>query len=245
MHTAIVGAGSNLGSREASIRAAALLLNARPEIAVIGTSPLYETPPLGPPQPDYLNAAFRLSTRLSPKHLLAVLLRTERRLGRKRRPAERWGPRSIDLDLLWDSRGEVNTEGLCVPHPGLTERAFALVPLLDVAPELTANYGEALEATGGGLSLYSGERDNTDSCAFAATEPDAAGRPWATCHRQMVDSPRTFAHTGEALRAGGFHTHCATISHCSEGQWVAHFHGANLGNPILKSPDVVEGQKDG
>ncbi|MGB5349087.1 MAG: 2-amino-4-hydroxy-6-hydroxymethyldihydropteridine diphosphokinase, partial [Polyangiales bacterium] len=84
MRAVVVGVGSNLGAREAAIRTARDLLHARDGIEVSAVSPIYETEPLGPPQPRYLNAAFRLQTERSPAELLSVLLRTERRLGRRR-----------------------------------------------------------------------------------------------------------------------------------------------------------------
>jgi 2-amino-4-hydroxy-6-hydroxymethyldihydropteridine diphosphokinase len=96
------------------------------------------TPPLGPPQPDYLNAALRLETALHPRELLPRLLAIEALLGRERRV--RWGPRTIDLDVLYWSGGPVRELDLSVPHPGLAERPFAIAPLLDVAPELADRY---------------------------------------------------------------------------------------------------------
>lgn len=100
---------------------------------VVGVSALYETDPVGPPQPAYLNAAVRLATPLPPEALLDELLAIEQRQGRKRR--ERWGPRVLDLDILWISGARVSTSRLQVPHPELQNRAFALLPLLDVAPD--------------------------------------------------------------------------------------------------------------
>jgi 2-amino-4-hydroxy-6-hydroxymethyldihydropteridine diphosphokinase len=94
---------------------------------------LYETAPLGPAQPDFLNSAVLVSCALEPEMLLEQLLATERTLGRVR--AERWGPRTIDLDILWIRGTAVDRSNLHVPHPGLTERAFAILPLLDVAPD--------------------------------------------------------------------------------------------------------------
>ncbi len=128
---AVIGLGSNLGDRRA------LLAQAAREIRGIGTdfsaSPLYETAPVGPPQPLFLNAAVRITTTLDPPGLLAAVLGIERQLGRVR--AERWGPRSIDLDILWIAGVAHDSEGLVVPHAELRHRAFALRPLLDVAPD--------------------------------------------------------------------------------------------------------------
>lgn len=141
---AIVGLGSNLGSREAFLRVAIRLLGAHDHITVCAVSPPYVTPPLGPPQPDYLNAAVRITTELAPLALLAHLQRVEQTLGRVREV--RWGPRTIDLDVLHAFEGPIDEPGLTVPHPGLRERAFALAPLLDVAPELGPELGPVLAA---------------------------------------------------------------------------------------------------
>jgi 2-amino-4-hydroxy-6-hydroxymethyldihydropteridine diphosphokinase len=96
-------------------------------------SHLYETQPLGPPQPDFLNGAVRLLTPLDPAQLLGWLLEIERDCGRIRRV--RWGPRTLDLDILWVRGTHIQTASLVVPHPELTHRAFAILPLLDVAPD--------------------------------------------------------------------------------------------------------------
>ncbi|MGE0787067.1 MAG: 2-amino-4-hydroxy-6-hydroxymethyldihydropteridine diphosphokinase [Sandaracinaceae bacterium] len=133
----VVGLGANLGSREAYLVAALRLLAER--VRVVARSRLYVTAPVGPPQPDFLNAAARIETELAPDELLELALDIERRLGRVRR--ERWGPRTIDLDLLHWSGGAVDAPGLSLPHPRLAERPFALAPLLDVAPELASRYG--------------------------------------------------------------------------------------------------------
>lgn len=127
---AVIGLGANLGSREATLRAAIALLG----LEVVATSRLYATAPLGPPQPTFLNAAVRVRTELAPLALLARMQGVETQLGRVRR--ERWGPRTVDLDLLWWEGGPVDEPNLTVPHPGLLERSFALAPLLDVAPAL-------------------------------------------------------------------------------------------------------------
>lgn len=141
---AIVGAGSNLGSREAFLRAAEARLAT--EVDVRGRSRLYLTDPIGPPQPDFANAAFEIETDRSPHDTLALLLAIERSLGRVRN--ERWGPRTLDLDLLWWDGPPIATLDLTLPHPRLRERAFALAPLLDVAPDLAPRYGAALAALG-------------------------------------------------------------------------------------------------
>ena len=148
MPSAIIGLGSNLGSREALLRAAIRVLDTHPGIEVVEQSRLYKSPALlpegGAPQPDHLNAALRLEVALAPRALLTVMQRVEQRLGRERR--ERWGPRTLDLDLLHWSEGPVDEVGLTVPHPGLEARGFALAPLLDVAPELADRYASTLAA---------------------------------------------------------------------------------------------------
>jgi 2-amino-4-hydroxy-6-hydroxymethyldihydropteridine diphosphokinase len=127
---AYVGVGANLGDREATIRAA---LAALPD--VVAVSELRETAPVGVvDQPPFLNGAAALETELSPRELLDALLEVERRLGRERR--ERWGPRTIDLDLLLHGDDVLDEPGLTVPHPRLHERRFALEPLLDLDPDL-------------------------------------------------------------------------------------------------------------
>jgi 2-amino-4-hydroxy-6-hydroxymethyldihydropteridine diphosphokinase len=127
---AYIGVGANLGDREATIRAA---LAALP--GVVAVSELRETEPVGlVDQPQFLNGAVALETELSARELLETLLGIERDLGRERR--ERWGPRTIDLDLLLYGDETIDEAGLTVPHPRLHERRFALEPLLDLDPEL-------------------------------------------------------------------------------------------------------------
>jgi 2-amino-4-hydroxy-6-hydroxymethyldihydropteridine diphosphokinase len=130
MTRAYVGVGANLGDREATIRAA---IDALP--GIVGVSELRETDPVGVvDQPAFLNGAVALETELGPRELLDALLAIERGLGRERR--ERWGPRTIDLDLLLYGDKTIDEPGLTIPHPRLHERRFALEPLLDLDPEL-------------------------------------------------------------------------------------------------------------
>jgi 2-amino-4-hydroxy-6-hydroxymethyldihydropteridine diphosphokinase len=133
--TAFVGIGSNLGDREGNLRRAVELLSAEDGIDVVAVSEIRETDPVGPvEQGPFLNAAIRIKTDLGPRELLERLLAVEQRLGRVRR--ERWGPRTIDLDLLLYGDEVVDEPGLTVPHPRLHERRFALEPLADLAPSL-------------------------------------------------------------------------------------------------------------
>ncbi len=127
----VVGLGANLGDRLASLREAAARASSLG--AVLARSTVYETEPVGPPQPKYLNAALALETSLAPIALMDALLAIEASMGRVR--AEKNGPRTIDLDVLWIDGVAMSTELLVVPHPRLTERAFALAPLIEVASD--------------------------------------------------------------------------------------------------------------
>jgi 2-amino-4-hydroxy-6-hydroxymethyldihydropteridine diphosphokinase len=127
----VIGLGANLGDPREAFRVALERLSDVMDVRAI--SDLYRTAAIGPEQPDYLNAAARGGSSLEPLELLDALLAVEAALGRVRR--ERWGPRVLDLDLLWVDGHHAEVPGLSLPHPRLTERAFALRPLLDVAPE--------------------------------------------------------------------------------------------------------------
>lgn len=133
---AYVALGSNLGDREAHLRAAVEALRVRPEIEVSAVSQVYETAPVGPPpQGPYLNAVVRLRTTLAPRALLALLLEIEASRGR-RRETGRWTARTLDLDLLFYGSLALDEPGLTLPHPRLHERGFVLAPLREVAPDL-------------------------------------------------------------------------------------------------------------
>lgn len=132
--TAYVALGSNLGDRRAHLEAAFAALDALPGTRLLARSTLYETAPLGPAgQQDYLNAAAALSTKLAPHALLDALLAIEQSRGRIRR--ERWGPRTLDLDLLLHGDAVLNDARLTLPHPAMLARAFVLVPLCDLSPD--------------------------------------------------------------------------------------------------------------
>jgi 2-amino-4-hydroxy-6-hydroxymethyldihydropteridine diphosphokinase len=133
---AYVGLGANLGEREATIRRAIELLDG-PGVRVVAVSSLRETDPVGyRDQPRFLNGAVTLETELAPGELLERLLEIERELGRDRAREERWGPRTLDLDLLLYGDETVDDPGLTVPHPRLAERLFVLEPLYELDPEL-------------------------------------------------------------------------------------------------------------
>lgn len=150
MRVFAIGLGTNLGDRLGYLKAALAHLKRDARMEVEAVSRVYETPPWGPPQPHYLNAAVRITTSLVPTDVLALCLEVEASLGRVRK--ERWGPRTIDLDVLYaeeDGRAlAVSEVQLEVPHPRLAERAFALAPLLDVMPQLHATYGVRLAELG-------------------------------------------------------------------------------------------------
>lgn len=136
MPRAYVGLGANLGPREGTLRRAVELLGDTEHVDLIAISELRETYPVGVvDQPRFLNGAAAVETTLSPRALLDALLGIERELGRVRRE-ERWGPRTVDLDLLLFGDEIVDEPGLRVPHPRLHERRFALEPLAELDPDL-------------------------------------------------------------------------------------------------------------
>lgn len=134
---AYVGLGSNLHDPPAQLRRACIELAALPSTRVIAVSCAYRNPPLGDvAQPDFVNAVAGLLTRLSPHELLAALAAIERAHGRDRSAAGRWGPRTLDLDLLLHGTARISDETLTLPHPGIAGRNFVLFPLLEIAPAL-------------------------------------------------------------------------------------------------------------
>lgn len=136
MQTAFVGLGSNLGRPVSQVRAALCELDALQETRLMQQSSLYRSPPLGPAgQPDYVNAVARLETRLAPHALLDRLQDIEQQHGRVR--GKRWGPRTLDLDLLLFGDRRIASERLRVPHPEMARRPFVLFPLSEIAPDLT------------------------------------------------------------------------------------------------------------
>ena len=142
---AYVGLGSNLGEREATLRQALEALGSIEGIEVVAVSSFRETDPVGMvDQPRFVNAAAALETTLGPRELLESLLEVERGLGRDRTREERWGPRTIDLDLLLYGDETVAEPGLEIPHPRLAERAFVLQPLLELDPGLRLPEGRPL-----------------------------------------------------------------------------------------------------
>jgi 2-amino-4-hydroxy-6-hydroxymethyldihydropteridine diphosphokinase len=152
VNTAYLGLGSNLGDRRQHLAEAVRRLHAGPVLQVVKISSVYESSPVGvTAQPDFLNLVAQVATKHAPQELLAACLRIEAGLGRVRR--ERWGPRTIDIDLLLYGDVRIDDESLTVPHPRMRERNFVLAPLAEIAPgikldgktisELAAALGEA------------------------------------------------------------------------------------------------------
>jgi len=134
---AYIGLGANLGKRDATIEEALRLLGEDDRTSVLGSTVPIETEPVGyEDQPRFLNAAAKLATTRSPRELLELLLSIERALGRLRGEGPRYGPRTIDLDLLVYGNETIDEQALVVPHPRLHERRFALEPLAELDPEL-------------------------------------------------------------------------------------------------------------
>lgn len=148
-----IGLGSNLGDSAALLQSALISLGQLPGTRLLKASRLYRTPAWGmTAQPDFLNAAAMLETALSPQGLLAALLEIERDAGRMRADdgSDRWGPRTLDLDLLLYADRQIDEPGLRVPHPHLHERAFALLPLVEIAPDIRIpGVGPARDALAG------------------------------------------------------------------------------------------------
>lgn len=144
-----LGLGSSLGERSENLYAALRRLETGgPGIHVTAVSPLYESPHLGllpddeTKYPPHLNCVARIETMLSPQDLLERIRAVENAGGRQRQ--EKWGPRTIDIDILLYADRTLNTENLIVPHPGLAERAFVVLPLYDLAPDLRLPDGRPL-----------------------------------------------------------------------------------------------------
>ena len=151
MTLAYVGLGANLGDREAMLRSALEQLRAEPGLHVTAVSAFRDTVPVGlRDQPRFLNAAAAVETDIGARVLLDRLLGIERRLGRTRE-GPRFGPRTIDLDLLLYGDEEIDEPGLHVPHPRLHERLFALEPLSDLEPDLVVPGRGPLAAIVSGL----------------------------------------------------------------------------------------------
>jgi len=167
---AYIALGSNLGDRRLQLERAVEAIGELSGVTLLECSRVFETEPFGPPpQADYLNAVVQIECDLAPRELLDRLLEIERRLGRDRsEQALRWGPRTLDLDLLLYGDFCIREDGLEVPHPRLHERPFVLAPLCDVAadevhPRLAVRIGELFERAGSaGVREFSGELRGCD-----------------------------------------------------------------------------------
>lgn len=157
MTVAYIGIGSNVGDRTMFTRSAVDALDADDLIEVVKVSSLYETAPIGgPPQRSFVNLVVEIETGHSPQALLRTCKSLEEVLGRE--PSEiRWGPRVVDIDILLYGEEKVNDPDLEIPHPRLSERRFALVPLLEIAPEAAdpwgARYADVLDEALGDVEL--------------------------------------------------------------------------------------------
>lgn len=153
---AYIALGSNLGDRAATLESAVRRIGSLPGTRMLARSSWTRTAPVGvEEQPEFLNGAVEIETTLSPQRLMEELLRIETDHGRRRDQGTRWGPRTLDLDLLLHGTHVVNEVGLTVPHPRMGERAFVLVPLSEIAghaliPTLGLTVSEALERLGSG-----------------------------------------------------------------------------------------------
>jgi len=128
-----IALGSNLGDSKQILNQALEILSQTSGIELISHSSWYETVPVGPSQPNYVNGCAILETQLSPEHLLKILLTIEQHFGRIRQ--ERWGPRILDLDILLYDDLILEMANLAIPHPRMNERAFVLVPLAEIAAD--------------------------------------------------------------------------------------------------------------
>ena len=141
---AYIGLGSNLENPAHQIKTAIEELDQKQHTQVLAVSSFYQSPPMGPSdQPDYINAAVKIQTWLSPFQLLELTQSIERSHGRV--PTETWGPRVIDLDILLYGRLSLHTDSLIIPHVGIKNRDFVLKPLLDLEPQLQLPCGSKVE----------------------------------------------------------------------------------------------------
>ena len=130
-----LGLGGNTGDRESNLEEALGRLDAVAGIQVVRASSFYDTAPVGPPQPRFLNAVCAVETTLSPEELLDAIHRIENDMGRRRNADDRWGPRSIDIDLLFYGDRVIDGERLTVPHRQAHKREFVLRPMAEIAPD--------------------------------------------------------------------------------------------------------------
>ncbi|RJE76635.1 2-amino-4-hydroxy-6-hydroxymethyldihydropteridine diphosphokinase [Pseudoalteromonas sp. MSK9-3] len=153
MNTAYIGLGANLDDPIAQLHNAVDALRNLAQCQLITVSKFYASKPMGPQdQPDYVNAVAKLSTSLAPEALLDSLQKIELEQGRQRK-SERWGPRTLDLDILLFANDIINTPRLVVPHYGLCQREFVVYPLLELEPELILPDGRTLQSISNNVAL--------------------------------------------------------------------------------------------
>lgn len=141
-----IGLGSNLIRPKEQLQQALKTLESHTQIVLVASSHFYSSSPMGPSdQPDYVNAVCKIKTSLQPQALLATLQKIEEQQGRKRE-GERWGPRTLDLDILLYNDLTLDTEKLTLPHPGMKQREFVLVPLFEISPDLIMQDGRSIAA---------------------------------------------------------------------------------------------------
>ena len=141
MHIAYLSLGSNLNNPINQVNRAIIEIENIPEINLLISSSLYKTPPIGPKQPDFINAVIKISTTLSAHDLLLKMQNIEQNHQRER--TIHWGPRTLDIDLILYDHDTIQTDILTIPHSFMQERAFVLVPLLEIAPDLkTPQHGD-------------------------------------------------------------------------------------------------------
>jgi 2-amino-4-hydroxy-6-hydroxymethyldihydropteridine diphosphokinase len=190
---AAIALGSNLGESISILENALVELANTPGVTLISRSSWYQTKPIGPPQPDYINGCALLEVELTPLNLLEILLGIEAKAGRIR--AERWGPRTLDLDLLLYGDSILNTPKLQIPHPRMIERAFVLVPLTEIAPNW-------IEPVSGKAIAYWGEQVNYTGVSlivqipFDAIIPDHKLTKYLLVFREHDDKSKFLAKGG-------------------------------------------------
>ena len=178
---AFLGMGSNLGDRRSYLRQAVVWLESLPQIEVVAVSPVYETEPIGgPDQGAYLNLVVELATTLAPRELLLRCLEAEQLAGRLRR--ERWGPRTLDVDVLWIENVTLNEPDLSIPHQRMWQRRFVMLPLADLAPEFLANWvdpDDGAITNAGALFEQSWEqvKSGVEPALLEPSPPDGLARP--------------------------------------------------------------------
>lgn len=168
MTQAFLGLGSNLEDRLANLQRAVDLLGATKGVRVVRSSRVYETDPMGPPQPDFLNAVIEVETSLDAYGLLDAALAVENEMGRVR--TKRWGPRVIDVDILTFGEQELDEPDLQVPHPRMHERGFVLAPLLELEADPPLPGGRRVATLRLGFELVGGVRPYAPALATGRSE---------------------------------------------------------------------------